>query len=170
MTQNSTHKIVEIAYLFADIQNHVCALSASDSQIVYLFFVDRLTATDISYICELGSAKVYHIISKFLAKLLSESVRFRASVSLPGRPTGKLCVFREKTYTTDLEDQVSALMTNGQIEDHLMARVIDLVGTAIDIGTPAAPAQLHARIIAEIFGGEPHRRGYVLHNVLSRKP
>ncbi len=104
MSQNSTGNLGQITHLFTDIQKYASSLSLDARQLVYLFFVPRLSVADISRIYGLKPAKIHLIIGDFLALLLSKCKRLQAflmHLPLLNKPSGVLHAFSKKWYMAD---------------------------------------------------------------------
>lgn len=177
MSQFFEEKLAQVMYLFTDIQKHINTLPFDDQQILYLFFVPRLTVHEISYVYDFTPAEIHLIIIDFLAELFAKYKRlqtFLARLSLPDKLMRDRYVSGAKWDVADLTYKAHLFIRDDQIQTPAGARVRDLIATVIDIGILPVPPQLHTKILSKIsvigqYRGRQQATQGISHKTIARE-
>jgi hypothetical protein len=145
-------ELAALECLFADIQRTVDKRPADQSEHLYLFFLNRRMSTDqISSICRATPEEVASTVNSFLAELLTTSDAVRQFLMRCVRPEtsiGALCISPpDGCSPTDLQKDIHLLTADCEMQDSVGARLRDLIGTAIEIGTPPLNPELDEKVL-----------------------
>jgi len=160
MKKHSLDNLAMIARLFKVIQQRANSLPAEDAQVVYLYFVSKMTTNDIRYICDLPPAKIHLILGDFLGDLF---LNYRKLADLVSASMTSCCTYQnhqhERSFASwaDLAS-TDMLMAYLSIINALTPEMADCpikcaIETALRLGVPPCQSQIPMDNIANILGG-----------------
>ena len=161
MRPDETRKLAEVAALISEVRGYAKGISGDAAGMVDLFFLPRLSISEISTVYETAPENVRGQIRDFLAGLLAQSKSLRRFLSrlTPGDEPGEGPQAREDYRTSDAKQVADQIMATSETPESIGHRIRDLVGNALRVSTPAAPADLHARATSAIDAVMESRAG-----------
>lgn len=165
MKPNTTSKYDEdkTARLLAEIREYVraCRIFGDDTGgIIHLFFVERLSAVEISEIHELPLNNVNEIICGFLKELITEckSVqRVLCHLAAKDKLAAELCTCAPQGDRLAIGDKVESLIATCDTQDSLGDRIREIIGTAIKISAPLVPSTFCDDMFSKVRAGKIYK-------------
>lgn len=157
----------ELACLFTEIQEYIrtCKLSGETAGIIYLFFVENLSISEIFKTHNLPQRSIDVVISNFLNGLIvkcSSLHTFLSRLTPSDELAAELYACVSQDNKTAVGDKMQSLIATCDTLDSLGYRIRELVGSVIKINAPLAPSTFCDDMFSKVLAATKLREGHLV--------